>query len=167
MRGPHTQESGIGLFIFLLVTAIPLLPIMAYASPLICEFLLVRGGQATGACICCVSPSLPFASMSFDPSKVFQQGAALTQSDDQDKSQRADLLRMVGQRPQGLPRAPTLANSEDSAVYLQFFCAALEFALFLHAAPHPYATASRCATKSTSSQWVVHQVRKCMQNPTW
>ena len=39
---------------------------------------------------------------------------------------------MAGRRFQVQLRAPKLVDCDDSAVYLQFFCEALEFALFPH-----------------------------------
>ena len=104
--------------------------------------------------------------MSFRLSRLAQQVVALIQSAARKNAQREGLLGTVGQRLEVQPRASPPVDLEYSAVYPQFFRATLEFALRPHAARRHHLDASSCTFKSAGWQWLAHQVRECLQEPT-
>ena len=85
-------------------------------------------------------------------SRFAQQVVAPIQSETAEYDQGEGCPWTAGRRLQVPRRVPPLVNSDDSAVYLQVRCVALEFALAPRAARHPPATALRCAPKSTGSR---------------
>ena len=89
-------------------------------------------------------------------------GAPLLQPGAQESDQREDLLGTVDQRLQVRARALLPLVSAD----LEFFCMALEFALFPHSARRPQAETLNSACKSAGWQWVAQGVRERQQGST-
>ena len=129
---------------YFFVSVIYFLPLPACACPLRCKFILVfaEGERAFFG----LSALSPFCFHAFRPlpNGSARSGVPLTQH--HGNAQRGDLLGMIGQQVQVQPRAPPSVHLGDSAVYIQFFCATLGFALY------PRAEASSCAPESTDWQ---------------
>ena len=97
--------------------------------------------------------------MTFDLSRLAQQMVGLIQSSAEENDQRVDLTGMVRLRVRVHPRLSPPAELDDSAVYLQFFCMAFEFAVSPHAARRPQAGALSLRFEIPPWKWAAQPAR--------